>query len=80
MTTLLYTIKPCLCILHVIFVKRKSSLTIRSEDIPIMRIGLGLDTDSDHYVLKIYYYLQTLCGFFFSEHLFPHHYAVLTTV
>lgn len=84
MPTLLYTKKPCLCIPH-IFLKRKTSLTVRSEDIPIMT---EIDSDSDHYVWKIcHYYLQTLCVcvvFFLSEHLFPQHYpvlkAVLTTV
>lgn len=44
-----------------------------------------IDSDSDHHILKIcYYYLHTLCGFFFFRTSFPHFYeilkAVLTTV
>lgn len=47
---------------------RKTSLTVRSEDIPIMT---EIDSDSDHYVLKIrYYYLQALFVFFFSQNIF----------
>lgn len=63
-------------------IREKKNITVRSEDILIMRIGLGLDTDSGHYVLKICFYLQTLCicGFSFSEHLFSHHYHILKVI
>lgn len=58
----------------------EKNITVKSEDIPIMT---EIDSDSDHYVLKIcYFYLHLYVFVFFSS--FSHHYhilkAVLTTV